>query len=545
MNRKNRRSRRYDTADLQNERYSPELIREYEDPEYAKQAEKYERKARRRDARRRTPSGAHLNRSQKRGWKAEQEYLRSQSRKSQPKSGFEKWEEDLFSDGAHGRTQSSAAEERRRMFSARSEGTPDEFCSGPSASFAEGSYGETYGGYEDDFSAPRSSRYSGDSYDPYDSYDSGDSFRAYDSYGSGGSYGSSGSDGGRRKRPRRRVRAGTVIKRILILLLIFAVLMTVFIWSMTGNFERQDTSNANWGISTTAAESLSGYRNIAILGSDARKGEGYDGSRTDAIIVLSIHKIDGRIRLISVMRDSYLKLALPNGSLTLDKITHAHAYGGGVGTCAALNRSLDLNIQEYVIFDWKAVADTVNALGGVTVNVRQNELHDLNHYGNETAENVGGHYTRITHAGRQRLDGVQAATYCRIRKTSGGDTGRARRYKTIVAAVIKEAMLSPIGLQKMSKNVLPEIRTNMSRAGMMTAILRAPGYDMQKSVAWPKSYYGGILSGVWYAVPTTLYANVAWLHAKAFGQSNYVPSAECQAISSEIIARTGVSTGNN
>ncbi|MGN1382217.1 MAG: hypothetical protein ACI4W2_05295, partial [Eubacterium sp.] len=104
MNRKDRRSRRYDTADLRNEQYSPELIREYEDPEYAKQAEKYERKARRRDARRRGSSREHLNRSQKRGWKAEQEYLRSQSRKSQPKSGFEKWEDDLFSDGAHGRT---------------------------------------------------------------------------------------------------------------------------------------------------------------------------------------------------------------------------------------------------------------------------------------------------------------------------------------------------------------------------------------------------------------------------------------------------------
>lgn len=57
---------------------------------------------------------------------------------------------------------------------------------------------------------------------------------------------------------------------------------------MTGNFEKQDTSNVNWGISQAAAEGLKGYRNIAIPGSDARKGEGYDGSRTDAIIILSI-----------------------------------------------------------------------------------------------------------------------------------------------------------------------------------------------------------------------------------------------------------------
>lgn len=85
-----------------------------------------------------------------------------------------------------------------------------------------------------------------------------------------------------------------------------------------------------------------------------------------------------------------------------------------------------------------------------------------------------GHYTRILHSGRQRLDGVQAATYCRILQDFRRRYRRARRYKTIVAAVIKEAMLSPIGIQKMSKNVLPEIRTNMSRVGMMTAVLGAP-----------------------------------------------------------------------
>lgn len=523
MRRKNKKSRRYDTADLRNEHYSPELIREYEDPEYAKQAEKYERKARRRDARRRGTSGERLSRSQKRGWKAEQEYLRSQSRNSQPKSGFEKWEEDLFSDGVHGRTEVSDAERRRRQFLERAEEERRN-----SAWEAEG----RYAGRE---SRTASSARRAEADDWSRQFGGGTA--------AAGRRMSSGSPGGRR--PRRRLRVSVLIRNILILLLILAIILIAFIWSMTGNFEKQDTSNANWAISQTAAAELKGYRNIAILGSDARKGEGYDGSRTDAIIILSIRKSDGRIRLISVMRDSYLKLALSNGALTLDKITHGHAYGGGVDTCAALNRSLDLNIQEYVIFDWKAVADTVDALGGVTVNVRHSELRDLNHYGHETAVNVGGHYTKILHSGKQRLDGVQAATYCRIRKTSGGDTGRARRYKTIVAAVIKEAMVSPVGVQKMSKTVLPEIRTNMSRVGMMTAILGAPRYRLEKSVAWPKSYYGGIIGGVWYAVPTTLSGNVVWLHAKAFGQSNYVPSLQCSEISTEIINRTGISTGNN
>ena len=289
------------------------------------------------------------------------------------------------------------------------------------------------------------------------------------------------------------------------------------------------------------ADELSGYRNIAVLGVDARAGEGYDGSRTDAIIVLSIKKSTGDIKMISVMRDSYIKIADADGNLMLDKVTHAHHYGGGVDTCAALNRSLDMNISEFMIFNWKAVSDAVDALGGIDVNVKKNEIRDLNHWGPETAENVGGTYKKITSTGEQTIDGVQATTYCRIRKTSGGDTGRTRRYKKVMSAVMKKAMTSPLKLYKLGKDVLPEIRTNMSQGQLLTAMLRAPGYEIKKNIGWPEDYYGGIIfNGLWNAVPTTLESNVKWLHRKAFEQSNYKPSKTCLDISQEIINTTGL-----
>ena len=154
---------------------------------------------------------------------------------------------------------------------------------------------------------------------------------------------------------------------------------------------------------------------------------GYDGSRTDAIIVMSIDKSNGDIRLISVMRDSYLRMGYFDGSLILDKITHAHHYAGGVNTCAALNRSLDLNIEEFIIFNWKAVSDAVDCLGGVEINVKQNEIDDMNTYGNETARNVGGTYTAITQAGEQTLDGVQATIL-----SNQKDQRRRRRKKPAI-----------------------------------------------------------------------------------------------------------------
>ncbi|WP_173327640.1 LCP family protein [Eubacterium pyruvativorans] len=346
-------------------------------------------------------------------------------------------------------------------------------------------------------------------------------------------------------RARRRFHPIRLIRNLILILLILLLVFTGFFINMTRHMDRVDTSSQDLAIASSVASDLKGYRNIAILGSDARKGEGYDGSRTDAIIVLSINRKTNDVRMISVMRDSYLKMKYTDGRLILDKITHAHHYGGGGDTIAALNRSLDLNISEFLLFNWKAVADTVDALGGVTVNVRRNEIRDLNHYGPETARNVGGRYIRITRPGTQTLNGTAAATYCRIRKHSGGDAGRARRYKEIVAAVIRKAAVSPGKLPKLTEKVMPEIRTNMSSLDLTTLVYRAPFFHMKKSVSWPKAYWGGIIGGVWYAVPATLQSNVIWLHRRAFGQQNYRLSGQCSAINREIIAQTGVQVPNN
>ncbi|WP_027869340.1 LCP family protein [Eubacterium sp. AB3007] len=345
--------------------------------------------------------------------------------------------------------------------------------------------------------------------------------------------------------PRKRQPRGKRLKRVLALIGVLVIALLVFagynFWKITSHLDRVDTDDKNFAIDAGVADSLSGYRNIAILGSDARKGEGYEGSRTDAILVLSINKKTKESRLISVMRDSYLKIEGSDGELTLDKVTHAHAFGGGMDTTRALNRNLDLNIQEYVVFNWKAVADTVDTLGGIEVDVKKKELKDLNHYGKETGKNVGKKFHKVKHAGVQTLDGVQATTYCRIRKNSGGDTGRAKRYKKVVEGVMKKAVTQPWKADELAETVMPQIRTNMSRMQLSTLMLKMRGMDMKKGIAWPKSYYGGIVGGVWYAVPTTLNSNVKKLHKKAFAQEDYKPSKTVRKISKQIVNETGIS----
>lgn len=345
---------------------------------------------------------------------------------------------------------------------------------------------------------------------------------------------------GAKGKKRYRFRPSKLIRNIVTLLLIVFVAFTGLFYGLTGNFDRVDADKSAFAIDPQAADDLSGYRNIAIMGSDARADESYEGSRTDAVIVMSIKKSTGEIRLISVMRDSYLRMNYSDGSPILDKLTHAFHWQGGVNTCAALNQSLDLNIDEFVVFNWKAVADAVDCLGGIKINVKENEIGDMNRWGSETARNVGREYNEITETGLQTLDGVQATTYCRIRKNSGGDAGRSQRYKKVVAATMKKAMMQPWKLKELSDTVFPNIQTNMSRTDMYTAVLGAPRYDFAKSLTWPKDYWSGYLGDISYVVADSLESNVVWLHEKAFGQENYQVSDTCAQINSDISYDTGV-----
>lgn len=303
----------------------------------------------------------------------------------------------------------------------------------------------------------------------------------------------------------------------------------------------EETHNAQWDIDPTVAEQLEDYRNILVLGVDARSMTQYDGSRSDAILILSIHKKTGAVKMISLMRDTYLEMYNREGELVLDKITHAHSVGGGVAASRSLNRSLDLNIQEYAIFNWKAVADVVDAFGGVEVEVKGNELHDLNKYGPETGEAIGRSYETVRTSGVQILDGVQAASYCRIRKTSGGDSQRAERMKKVLTAIFSEAKGMGLSeLKQISSDALPQIRTNMDSNAIIGMLVQLGTFHIDQNIGLPYEYKGGMFHGGWYAVPRTLETNVVRLHLEAFGQEAYVPSATLAGISNRIIEDTGI-----
>ncbi|MDD5986916.1 MAG: LCP family protein [Eubacteriales bacterium] len=346
------------------------------------------------------------------------------------------------------------------------------------------------------------------------------------------------------KLPKKSWSRRRIVLTIIIAILIICACGCTGAWYLlhhaTSKMEKVNTSYKDFDINARVEKQLKNYENIAILGVDARKNEKIKGSRSDAIIVCSINKKTKDVKMMSIMRDSYLEIEDVNNKKYFDKITHAHAYGGATDTAKALNRNLDLNIQEFLVFNWKAVADMVDALGGITVDIQSNELNDLNQYGQESAKNVGKSYTPITTTGRQTIDGAQAVTYCRIRKTSGGDEGRANRYKRVMSALLKKARkMDSSNLRSVVSNVLPEIQTNVSDSTLLGIMMNASEYTIGKTYSWPPDFYGGLINGTWYAVPTTLQSNVQWLHEKLFGQKDYTLTKRAQRLSQQIIEQSG------
>lgn len=346
--------------------------------------------------------------------------------------------------------------------------------------------------------------------------------------GSGGGKGFGGGlTGGKKK-------AAVVLLAVAVIILALILLFT----GILGKVGKLDINKDNIGINSQVADDLKKYRNIVLLGVDARDMDDYDNCRTDAMIIVSIDKKENEIRQISVYRDTYVHV---NDEYGYDKITNIHAYAGTEATLHALNENMDMNIEEVVIVNWKAVADAIDALGGVEIEVLDSEISELNKYMNETARSIGGEATKVEKAGLQTLDGVQAVTYSRIRKDAAtGDYRRNERMKIVVSATVEKAMKNPWKIPKAASAALPQIKTNMGTGDMMAVMMSFITKDMTGSTGWPFDTSGWTAyNGAWCGVPVTLSSNVSQLHDEYFAQPDYTPTQTVQDISAEISARTG------
>ena len=292
----------------------------------------------------------------------------------------------------------------------------------------------------------------------------------------------------------------------------------------------------NTDLSEKKLAEMRGYRNIAVFGVDSRDSSVGRGNRSDVIIICSIEQSSGEIKLVSIYRDTYLDV----GKNSFQKATHAYSYGGPARAVKMLNDSLDLNITDYITFNWKAVATAINILGGVDIDITPAEFKYINSYITETVKGTGIGSVQLKAPGMQHLDGVQAVAYARLRYMDTDYQRTERQRKVVELAFEKAKKADPKTLNDLLGNVLSMVATNLTWQDGLDVINDIGKYKLVDTQGFPfdkddmtKGTKGFIV------VPIDLVNNVVKLHSYLFGDENYEASAKVKAYSERISEDTG------
>ena len=191
--------------------------------------------------------------------------------------------------------------------------------------------------------------------------------------------------------------------------------------------------------------------NILAFGVDETK----TSKRADTIIVLHLDNESKHIGVLSIPRDTYVKVE-GYGST---KINHAYAYGGVKLLQDTVSAFLSVPINHYIKVDLKSVSNLIDNIGGIKLNVEK-DLHYIDYAGDLHID---------VKKGKQTLGGDQVVQYLRFRQDNEGDIGRIRRQQTFLKAFANKLSQSGkfIELPKIMKEVSKTIKTDLSKKQMI------------------------------------------------------------------------------
>ena len=283
-----------------------------------------------------------------------------------------------------------------------------------------------------------------------------------------------------------------------------------------------------------------GYWNIAVFGVDSRDGN-TKNALADVQVICSINQETGDIKLVSVYRDTYLKI---DSKGTYHKINEAYFKGGHKQAVSALEENLDLKIDDYATFNWKAVAQAINVLGGVDIDITQPEFKYINAFITETVNSTGIGSTQLASAGPNHLDGVQAVAYCRLRLMDT-DFQRTERQRKVISLALEKAKQADLATRtNLVKAILPQISTSIGVDDVLPLAKNISKYHIGETAGFPFAQKTKKMGKMDCVIPVTLESNVTTLHQFLYGEDTlYSPSSAVKKISDHIAEESGFYEG--
>lgn len=271
------------------------------------------------------------------------------------------------------------------------------------------------------------------------------------------------------------------IVSILVLILVIGV---VAVYNTLGKMEQVSVDTSDLSINYEEIQEFENHEdiiNIALFGIDSVDGV---TGRSDAIMIATIDPIHNKLKLTSIMRDSYVNI--PDRGM--DKINHAYAFGGPQLAIKTINENFGLDITDYMSVNFTSLPIIIDILGGVEINITEEEVP---------------HIPGVNSVGTYTLTGNQALSYSRIRYASGGDYVRTERQRTVLNALFNKAStLSVTALPGLLNEVLPYVQTSMNTSDILSLGTKALG-SISNGLAqdrFPRDGYceGTMIDGIYY-----------------------------------------------
>ena len=237
--------------------------------------------------------------------------------------------------------------------------------------------------------------------------------------------------------------------------------------TMFGYTYDSSLSDEDLAASVTADENIT---NIALFGLDTREGD--KQSHSDCMMIVTVDNTRGKIKLISLMRDSLVDI----DGYGEDKLNAAYFRGGPSLAIRTINENFGTDIKDYVAVDFEQLVQIVDAIGGVDIDVQNdNELKELNRVIKDYGAERGKEFSGVEKTGLQTLDGVQALCYGRIRKgDTGDDWARVERQSVVLNAIFtKLQSASATELIGSMRKLVPYVTTSLSPTDMASLIVGA------------------------------------------------------------------------
>lgn len=305
----------------------------------------------------------------------------------------------------------------------------------------------------------------------------------------------------------------------------------------------------------TDLSQMSGTQVIALVGVDARGVEGSElaeSMNSDTIILCCIDHNKQEIRMVSIMRDTWMNMAkYTDEYYEFDKANSAYNRGGPESMLSMLNTNLDLALTDYVTVNFKALADAIDVLGGLDIEMTNAECVHANNYNREVSEAQGVEYEAIPYdedlgddySEVRHVSGALATSYARIRYGGGDDAKRTSRQRIVINLMVQKLKQNPTKIPEILDKVMGNVSTSLTKNEILELGMHAVTYTMGTSYAYPfQLCYGeNVVNalGEDVVIPVTLEFNVRELHEYLYPGLSYEPSAAVTEYSDYIARKSG------